>query len=152
MLRPMVLIIFLMSCDNHRYQASLRPYENGAARIAPEGAMRIHKVEPRPVVDPALLKFGQSLYQVNCIVCHDAEGSGHGIMTHKGFPVMPAFEKKGPEFSFNVMTKGHEKMPSFQRRLTERERWAVAAYVEALIISRKISLKDLDPQDREKLP
>lgn len=151
MLRPLALIIFLMSCDNnHRYQPSLRVNEGNL--VPPTGTTPIKTQERPPVVNLELLKRGQTLYNTHCIVCHDHQGSGQGIITKKGYPVLPPFSSKGEAFTYKVITLGHEKMPSFQRRINEKDRWATAAYVEALILSRNFPVKNLDPHDREKLP
>jgi hypothetical protein len=51
-----------------------------------------------------------------------------------------------------VMSEGRGRMPSYARRLTLKERWYVAHFIKALQLSRRMSIKELDEEDKRKLP
>ena len=129
-------------------------------------------VEDMPFpVDRAVLERGRQRFEIYCAPCHGYTGDGRGMIVQRGFsPPPPLYGKrptagKSPAASFyedlrdaplghffEVMTNGHGAMYSYASRVSPRDRWAIAAYIRALQLSRYAKVDDLPPQEREKLP
>ena len=63
-------------------------------------------------------------------------------------------ERRGPQAAvhfFDVETNGFGAMPSYGPRLSVEDRWAVAAYIRALQLSRDARLEDVPPDELQKL-
>ena len=52
---------------------------------------------------------------------------------------------------FDVMTNGFGAMPDYAAQIKPEDRWAVAAYIRALQLSRSARLEDVPAADRGKL-
>ena len=83
-----------------------------------------------------VLKRGQAVYNVHCIVCHGPGGEGDGSIVPK-FPRPPSLlsdkVRTWPDGSlFHVMTAGLNLMPSYRGQVDAADRWAVVHYVRAL--------------------
>jgi mono/diheme cytochrome c family protein len=118
-------------------------------------------VDVMPVrVTKQLLQHGQAKFTIYCAVCHGYEGDGLGIVgdTTKDRPFSwsyalpnwhdakyrmqdpadPASQKHKDGFLFNtarngvVNPQGAMLMPPYKHALSERDAWAVVAYVRAL--------------------
>lgn len=155
-------VLVLSACDNMREGNRLKPYEttpffeNGAtarelpAGTVPRGYLREdkHLYEgkdasggfatefPFPVTAEVLAR-GQDRYNIYCTVCHGATGAGDGMVVRRGYKKPPAYQedrlkKMAPGYFFHVMTEGFGVMSSYKTELTPEDRWAVAAYVQAL--------------------
>jgi mono/diheme cytochrome c family protein len=108
-----------------------------------------HKME----LNQALLERGQERYNIYCTPCHDGAGTGDGIVIQRGF------EPKPPSFHdervlslrvgaiYNIVTNGVRNMPPYRHQIGVDDRWAIAAYVRALQLSRSGSLKQI-PADK----
>jgi cytochrome c553 len=104
----------------------------------------------------AAITRGQERYNVYCAPCHDRTGYGEGMVVQRGFTKARSFHL--PELRaapaghfFDVMTNGFGAMPSYAHALAPRDRWAIAAYIRALQLSRHAPVAELAPADREKL-
>ena len=100
-----------------------------AAREAPE---------PPDLTDPDLVDTGLVLYDRNCVPCHGAPGVaphaiGLGMTPPPPNLVLPAREWRAREIYWTV-SNGLKMtgMPAWEFRMTERERWAVVAFVKTL--------------------
>ncbi|MBI1374148.1 MAG: hypothetical protein GC159_15630 [Phycisphaera sp.] len=113
-------------------------------------------------VDMALLKRGQERFNIYCAVCHGRAGYGDGSVsehikqindqaTFAGKPLpaagwVPPRNLIGTEYVrtdplgklFNTITNGFNKMPSYAAQIPVEDRWAIVAYVHALINSQRI--------------
>lgn len=166
MLRPWAFITFLFLCScgikNHDPQPSVRAYEV-SPRVPPAGTVSRENVgvatlkngypENFKLSREVLIK-GEKLYQVHCVACHGYDGEGDGIVTRKGLYPPPSYMSQklieaSPLHFYQVMTSGKGRMPGYARRLLENERWAVAAYIKALQLSRNINFERLDNADKE---
>jgi len=112
-------------------------------RLAPEtDAMR----NPYPV-DDAALATGKHLTQVTCAPCHGVDGTGHGPVTVndpaagiRRFPMpAPPLSGKGvvtaqrsDGYIYYTIRNGGVGMPAYGISLTDRERWAIVAYLRTL--------------------
>jgi mono/diheme cytochrome c family protein len=111
----------------------------------------------------ALLERGQARFNIYCVPCHDQAGTGDGIVTQRGInPPPPSFHEARemepaegiyPDLRqapighfFQVMTNGWVRMQSYATQVPVEDRWAIAAYIRALQISRSATL-DQVPTD-----
>lgn len=100
---------------------------------------------------PQLLGRGQARFSIYCAPCHDAAGTGKGIIVSRGMLPPPSFHddrlRAMPvgEF-FNIISDGVRNMPSYGSQIPVEDRWAIAAYVRALQISRNAELAQV-PMD-----
>ncbi len=99
-----------------------------------------------------LLERGQDRYNIFCAPCHDGAGTGDGIIVQRGFMKPPSFHEervRGIPVGglYDIVTSGVRNMPAYRAQIGLKDRWAVAAYVRALQISRSGSLHQV-PADR----
>lgn len=87
---------------------------------------------------PESIQKGKQLYEANCAFCHGQTGKGDG-------PVASSLPKKPADLSnkeimarltdgelFWRITKGKQPMPSFEKTLSEKERWHIINYLRTL--------------------
>jgi mono/diheme cytochrome c family protein len=107
-------------------------------------------------VDLALLRRGRERYDIYCAICHGATGSGKGLMTEYGLvgvasitdeihALMPAGD------FFDAITNGKGRMMSAAGQVKVRDRWAIVAYLRALMRSQSAGLNDVPPEHRAEL-
>lgn len=80
---------------------------------------------------------GQKMYLEKCVLCHGLKGDGRGKMTQALNPSPPAFtdrhmmkEMTDGEIFWKITT-GKGPMPSYQKELTEKERWDLVNYIRS---------------------
>lgn len=90
-------------------------------------------------IDADLLKLGRARFNVYCTPCHDQTGSGKGIVALKTPSWQPSNliddRVKGLADGdiYDTITNGRRSMPAYRFQVqSEKERWAVVAYVRAL--------------------
>ncbi|MFT7622501.1 MAG: mono/diheme cytochrome c family protein [Myxococcota bacterium] len=103
-------------------------------------------------LDTAFLNEGKERYGIFCTPCHDGAGTGDGIVVQRGFMKPPSIHEeriRGIAVGgfYDIVTNGVRNMPAYGEKLSIRERWAVAAYVRALQISRSARLNQV-PADK----
>ncbi len=103
-----------------------------------------------------LLERGRERYDIYCAVCHGRTGEGNGMIVQRGFPPPPSYHidrlRQAPIGHFyNVITEGYGIMYSYAERVEPADRWAIAAYIRALQLSRAVQVADLPAQERTKL-
>lgn len=144
----LVLPLLLAGCDlsmtrqaRHDSQgdATLWPGGPAATDDAPAGTVaqdqpaRDAAAMTPPHVDAALLARGEDRYRIFCTPCHAESGNGLGRVVQRGFPRPPAFgPQDNPRRTFDAITRGYGVMYPFADRIDPADRWAIAAYVEAL--------------------
>ena len=99
-----------------------------------------------------LLERGKERYAIYCTPCHDGAGTGDGIVVQRGFMKPPSFHEDRVRNIplgglYDIVKNGVRNMPGYGQQLNNRDRWAVAAYVRVLQISRRSGL-DLIPADK----
>ena len=109
---------------------------------------------PMPVTRE-LLERGRERYDIYCSVCHGRTGEGNGMIVQRGFPVPPSYHierlRQAPVgHFFDVMTQGYGIMYSYAERVKPEDRWAIAAYIRALQLSRNMKVAELPPTERAK--
>jgi mono/diheme cytochrome c family protein len=110
---------------------------------------------PFPVTD-GVLERGRERYNIYCTPCHARTGDGNGMIPLRGFKQPPTFHDERmramvPGYFVSVMTNGFGQMPSYSLQVNAEDRWAIAAYIKALQLSRHASAADLTAEEREKV-
>jgi hypothetical protein len=91
---------------------------------------------PLGITEEVLVR-GQERFNIYCAPCHDRAGTGRGIVSQRG--VWPALSVHDDRIKnmvdgelFDVITHGRRTMPGYRFQISERDRWAIVAYVRAL--------------------
>ncbi|MCI0684611.1 MAG: cytochrome c [Gemmataceae bacterium] len=110
---------------------------------------------PHPITRD-ILERGRVQYGIFCAVCHDAVGTGQGMIVRRGYTRPPSFhiprlrQARVGHF-FEVITKGHGAMPDYASQINVDDRWAIIAYVRALQRSQSAALADVPADARPQL-
>ncbi|MFZ5478756.1 MAG: c-type cytochrome [Myxococcota bacterium] len=97
--------------------------------------------------DPAIVEIGKARFAASCAPCHGPEGKGGGPVTHNDpekkiarYPVpapllsgagnVSAIRSDG--YIYGTIRHGGAVMPAYGIALTDKERWAVVAYIRTL--------------------
>ena len=99
-------------------------------------------------VTTGVLTHGQQRYNIYCVLCHDAVGTGNGIVVQRGYTQPPSFHmdrlRSAPVgHFFDVITNGYGKMPSYAKQISAQDRWNIIAYIRALQLSQNAQLQDV---------
>ena len=78
------------------------------------------------------------------------------MIVQRGFPAPPSYHidrmRNAPVGHFyDVITNGYGVMYSYAARVEPSDRWAIAAYIRALQLSRHATLDDVPPIELDKL-
>lgn len=103
-----------------------------------------------------VLERGQERYNIYCAPCHSQTGDGNGMIVQRGFPAPTSFHTQrlreaAPGYYFDVMTNGFGVMYNYASRVKPEDRWAIAAYIQALQLSQNATLDDVPAEERPKL-
>jgi|SRR5690349_8204917 len=134
--------------------ASARPLP--AHTVAEGDVARAAAAATPPLVDDALLARGRARFDVYCAPCHGLAGDGDGIIVAHGFPRPPSYHidrlVAAPAQHFvDVITRGYGVMYAYADRVDAHDRWAIAAYIRALQLSRRATVAQV-PDAGTKLP
>ncbi len=107
-------------------------------------------------LDRALLLRGQQRFDVFCSPCHGREGNGLGMIVKRGFKQPASFHddrlrQQPVGYFFDVMTNGFGQMSSYASQVPVADRWAIAAYLRTLQLSRHAPAAVLSDADRAAL-
>jgi mono/diheme cytochrome c family protein len=113
------------------------------------------KVFPHEIT-AATLERGASRYGIFCAPCHDATGSGAGMIVQRGMKQPVSFHvdrlrEATPGYYFDVMTNGFGAMYDYADRISVEDRWAIAAYIRVLQRSQSASSADVPPDQQHLL-
>ena len=91
---------------------------------------------PNPVPATAeSIARGEYFYQINCLVCHGAEGRGDGLVGRKFVDPSPVdlnephTQDQADGQLFFTLTRGRIAMPFYRDALSPEERWDVINYL-----------------------
>ena len=106
---------------------------------------------PMPVTKQVLDR-GQERFNVYCSPCHGRTGEGNGMIVQRGFRQPPSYHEERLRnvpvgYFFDVMTNGFGAMQDYSAQVTVPDRWAIAAYIRVLQVSRSATVNDV-PADR----
>jgi mono/diheme cytochrome c family protein len=108
-------------------------------------------------VDRALLETGRTRFETICAACHGILGDGTSVVaTHMALRkppslLVPPASTDAVGEQFQTVVHGYGLMPSYRVQLSDREAWAVVAYLQALRLARRARVSDLPPDVRERL-
>lgn len=110
---------------------------------------------PMPVTE-ALLKRAQERFNIFCSACHGRTGEGNGMIVQRGMPRPtslhdPRLRSSPPGYFFDVATHGFGRMYGYGDRVTAEDRWAIAAYIQALQRSQNARMSDVPEAERAAL-
>ena len=116
--------------------------------IAQGDVERAEEASTAPPVTAQLLSRGQERFGIFCAPCHGLAGDGDGIIVAHGFPAPPSYhiarlEAAPAQHFYDVMTNGYGVMFSYADRVQPRDRWAIAAYIRALQLSRRATVAEV---------
>ncbi len=112
-----------------------------------------NSVELNPLpVSSDLLARGHDRYLITCLPCHGPEADGKGIATKLGLVAIanlhdPRIVRMPDGELFKTIGHGRNLMQGYGASLTQRDRWAVVAFVRALQLSKLGLLEDV-PADQ----
>lgn len=87
--------------------------------------------------DDASIAAGKALYAANCLSCHGNQGTGNGpaakdLEKSPGDLSKPALWEQTDGALFWKLTEGRTPMPTFEKTLSETERWQTINYIRTL--------------------
>lgn len=100
-------------------------------------------------VDQALLEHGRERFEIFCAACHGLLGNGASkVAENMALRPPPSLvddpvRQLLPGHIFQVITRGYGLMPSYASKLSQHDRWAVIAYVQALKLAHEVPLRSL---------
>ena len=127
--------------------------DGASARPLPENVVAQGDVERTklatnpPPVTAELLERGRERFDIFCSPCHGLAGDGNGVIVAHGFPTPPSYQvdrlRAAPaQHFYDVMTNGYGVMFAYADRVPPHDRWAIAAYIRALQLSRRTKVAD----------
>jgi len=139
------MALLLASCNDMHDQPSVRAYET-TQRTVPKGSVpttgRVTLTRPGPLpAMPAASREdegrGAELYRINCSFCHGGKAGEPGPVGQHLQPPPPHLEKSllrslRNEDIFGFVTFGLGRMPPFENRLNNEERWILVRYLRTL--------------------
>lgn len=128
---------------------------NNARSTPPQGFDPNAQSPPFPLTRE-LLERGRERFDIYCAVCHARTGEGDGVIVRRGFSRPPTFHQDRLRAAplghfFDVETNGYGAMPRYDAQLSVNDRWAVAAYIRALQLSRDARVEDVPPDKLQQL-
>lgn len=107
-------------------------------------------------VTTGMVDRGQERYNIYCSPCHGFTGDGNGMIVQRGFAPPPSFHGErmrdvAPGHVFDVITNGFGAMYSYASRVPAEDRWAIAAYIKALQLTRTRDLAALPAEERTRM-
>jgi mono/diheme cytochrome c family protein len=110
---------------------------------------------PMPVTSEVMAR-GQERFNVFCAPCHGRTGDGTGMIVQRGFRQPPSYYEdrlvNAPVgYLYDVMTNGFGAMQDYAAQVPVTDRWAIAAYIRALQLSRRGAVNDVPADRREEL-
>jgi len=133
---------------------SARPLPDGV--VAQGAVARNHEETDPPPITQALLERGRERFDIYCAPCHGFAGDGDGIIVAHGFPAPPSYHidrllAAPAQHFYDVITHGYGVMYSYADRVEPHDRWAIAAYIRALQLSRRAKIAQVpDVEDKLK--
>jgi mono/diheme cytochrome c family protein len=103
-----------------------------------------------------LLQRGENRFNIYCAPCHSRTGNGDGIVVRRGFKQPPSYQDPRLRaqpigYFYDVISHGFGQMPDYAAQIQPKDRWAIAAYVRALQVSRHATVAAVPEGDRPKL-
>lgn len=131
-------------------------YTRNNMRVAPAQEFDPNAQELPFPLTRELLERGQERFNIYCAVCHARTGEGDGPVVRRGFSRPPSYHidrlRQAPlGHFFDVETNGYGAMPRYDAQMSAGDRWAIAAYIRALQLSRNATIEDVPADKRAQL-
>jgi mono/diheme cytochrome c family protein len=113
-----------------------------------------------------LIERGRARYGIFCATCHGMTGNGRGpttiraeapeVMEQGTWTPPTAYDNEQVRnreagHLFNTITNGIRNMPAYAPQIPVEDRWAIVAYVKALMRAQRSSIDDVPENMRERL-
>ena len=103
-----------------------------------------------------LVERGRERYDIFCSPCHARTGDGNGMIVRRGFKQPQSFHQQRlleipVGYFFDVISNGFGQMSSYAAQVPVEDRWAIAAYIRALQLSRNVPASELATEDLDRL-
>lgn len=123
-----VLFLFLSQTSYAQPKPKGLPWPAPASAIATKNPVK---------VDALSIKDGKEIYEKNCKSCHGDQGKGDGTKSRNldiscGDFTTPDFKKVTDGELYWKITQGRKPMPTFDKKLSDAERWSVVNYIRTL--------------------
>ncbi|MGJ5819278.1 c-type cytochrome [Paludibaculum fermentans] len=110
---------------------------------------------PLPLTKETLL-HGQVKFNTYCSPCHDRTGSGRGVVPSKATWVPGNIHDDRivgmvDGEIYHVISNGRRSMPGYRFQVSEKDRWAIVAYVRALQRSWRGTMADVPAESQAKV-
>ena len=107
-------------------------------------------------ITESVVKRGQERYNIYCSPCHDALGTGQGMIVRRGFKRPNSYHidrlRQAPVgYYFDVITNGFGVMPGYAEQVPVKDRWAIISYIRALQLSQHATMDDVPADKRPDL-
>ena len=119
------------------------------AHVVAQGDVeRARAAKTAPPITAELLARGRERFGIFCAPCHGLAGDGDGIIVAHGFPAPPSYHidrlaAAPAQHFYDVITDGYGVMFSYADRVEPHDRWAIAAYIRALQLSRRATVAEV---------
>jgi mono/diheme cytochrome c family protein len=105
-------------------------------------------------IDAEVMTRGRERYNIFCAPCHGQTGLGNGMVVQRGHKIAQShhidrLREQPPGYWFDVITNGFGAMYGYAAQIPVNDRWAIAAYVKALQLSRHATLEDVPADKRD---
>jgi mono/diheme cytochrome c family protein len=107
-------------------------------------------------VDAKFLALGKERFDINCKICHGANGDGQGMTTKYGLAGVPSYHdprlRAMPDGEiYNTIAHGKGLMYGYGPNLNLKQRWAIVSYLRALQRTQTGTVADLSEANRAAL-
>lgn len=112
------------------------------------------------VVSQALTDRGRERYNIYCVVCHDHQGSGKGIVHERALalketkwvPPTNLLTQTIRDYPvgqiFQAVSNGVRNMPGYRSQISAEDRWAIIAYVKHLQATQPVAEEEQPKQNK----
>ncbi|PYS52548.1 MAG: hypothetical protein DMF68_01280 [Acidobacteria bacterium] len=126
--------------NNAGAQGGLTTRTQATSSQQPAGDANDAEDFPFPVTQE-VMERGRERFEIFCAMCHGFTGEGDGMIVRRGYRKPPSYHEPRLQqarvgYFFRVMTEGFGAMPSYRSQVPVQDRWAIAAYIRALQLSR----------------
>jgi len=123
-----ILLLFIAQSSLAQAKPKGKPWPAPASAISMKNPVK---------ADELSIKDGKALYIKNCKSCHGDQGKGDGTKARNldiscsDFTV-PDFKKVTDGEVYWKITQGRKPMPTFDKKLSDNERWSIVNYIRTL--------------------
>jgi mono/diheme cytochrome c family protein len=127
-LTVIIFSIFIVNVSAAQEKPKGKPWPAPASAISVKNPVK---------ADAVSIKDGKELYIKNCKSCHGDQGKGDGTKARNldiscgDFTADDMVKKTDGELFWKI-SEGRKPMPTFDKKLTDAERWSIINYIRTL--------------------